>query len=51
MDGVARTEGVRVRLDRCEGLIHGFVDMGRHSPGAQAALDETTALFRKVLHG
>jgi len=32
-------------------MIHGFVDLGRHSPGAQAALDETVALFRTVLHG
>ena len=33
------------------GLIHGFVDMGRHSTAAQQALEEACALFRKVLHG
>ncbi|MBA2954303.1 alpha/beta hydrolase fold domain-containing protein [Nocardioides sp. MAH-18] len=43
--------GVRVEVRTFPGLIHGFADMGRHSPGAQAAVDETVALFRKVLHG
>jgi len=43
--------GVPVEVRRFDGMIHGFVDMGRHSPAAQAALDETCALFRKVLHG
>jgi acetyl esterase len=43
--------GVPVEVRTFDGMIHGFADMGRHSPGAQAALDETTALFRKVLHG
>ena len=43
--------GVPVEVRTFDGMIHGFVDMGRHSPGAQAAVDETTALFRKVLHG
>ncbi|MFC6345178.1 alpha/beta hydrolase fold domain-containing protein, partial [Nocardioides hankookensis] len=42
---------VPVELRSFDGMIHGFADMGRHSPGAQAALDETCALFRKVLHG
>ena len=32
-------------------MIHGFVDMGPHSPGAQAAVDETFSLFRGLLHG
>ncbi|WP_307828067.1 alpha/beta hydrolase [Nocardioides sp. SYSU D00038] len=36
---------------RCfDGLIHGFVDMGRHSPAAQAAVEETCHLFRSLLH-
>ena len=43
--------GVPVEVRTFPGLIHGFVDMGRYSPAAQAAVDETTALFRKVLHG
>jgi acetyl esterase len=43
--------GVPVEVRTFDGMIHGFADMGRHSPGAQAAVDETTALFRKVLHG
>jgi acetyl esterase len=43
--------GVPVEVRTFDGMIHGFVDMGRHSPGAQAAVDETVALFRKVLRG
>lgn len=43
--------GVPVEVRTFPGLIHGFVDMGRHSAAAQAALDETYALFRSVLHG
>jgi acetyl esterase/lipase len=43
--------GVPVEVRAFPGMIHGFVDMGRHSPAAQAAVDETTALFRRVLHG
>jgi acetyl esterase len=42
---------VPVTVRTFPGMIHGFVDMGRHSPGAQAAMDETCALFRTVLHG
>jgi len=43
--------GVPVEVRTYPGMIHGFADMGGHSPAAQAALDETVALFRKVLHG
>lgn len=43
--------GVPVEVRTFPGLIHGFADMGRHSPGAQAAVDETVALFRAVLRG
>ena len=43
------------RASRCwsrsfAGLIHGFVDMGRHSPAAQAAVERTCELFHAVLH-
>jgi len=43
--------GVPVEARTYAGLIHGFVDMGRHSAAAQAAVEETCELFRKVLHG
>lgn len=46
-----RAAGVPVRSEVFAGMIHGFVDMGRHSPAAQAAVEETCALFREVLHG
>ena len=49
-EGLARA-GVPVEVRTFPGLIHGFVDMGRHSTAAQQALDETCALFRTVLHG
>ena len=37
--------GVRVETRRFDGMIHGFIDMGPHSEGAQAAVDETCAMF------
>ncbi|MEP9363708.1 alpha/beta hydrolase [Nocardioides sp. CN2-186] len=43
--------GVRVESRLFPGLIHGFVDMGRHSAACQAAVDETVAMFRDLLHG
>ncbi|WP_104105944.1 alpha/beta hydrolase [Nocardioides sp. 616] len=42
--------GVPVLVEEFGGLIHGFVDMGRHSPAAQAAVERTCELFRSVLH-
>jgi len=41
--------GVPVRVRRFDGMVHGFIDMGRFSPRAQAALDEACALFAEVL--
>lgn len=41
--------GVQVRVRRFDGLVHGFIDLGRFSPPAQAALDEACALFAEIL--
>lgn len=41
--------GVPVEVRRFDGMIHGFFDMGVYSPAAQAAIDESCALFAKVL--
>ena len=43
--------GVHVDKIRYDGLIHGFADMAAVSPGAEAALAETIALFSKLLQG
>jgi acetyl esterase len=42
--------GVPVTLRQFDSLIHGFVDMGRHSKAAAAAITQTCALFRALLH-
>ncbi|ANH36883.1 Carboxylesterase NlhH [Nocardioides dokdonensis FR1436] len=42
--------GVRVEHRVFPGLIHGFVDMGRHSEAADRAVEDTLALFRTLLH-
>jgi acetyl esterase len=41
--------GVRVESRRFDSMIHGFIDMGPHSEQAQAAVDETCAMFAKLL--
>jgi acetyl esterase len=46
-----RAAGVPVSLRQFDSLIHGFIDMGRHSQAAQAAVTETCGLFRRLLHG
>ena len=46
-----RAAGVEVELLSFPGLIHGFVDMARHSQAADAALAETYSAFRGLLHG
>ena len=43
--------GVPVTHRRFPGLIHGFLDMGRHSRAADAAVRETCRLFGERLHG
>lgn len=42
--------GVPVEHTTFPGLIHGFVDMGRYSPAAQTAIEQTCAAFRDLLH-
>ncbi len=43
--------GVAVDRVRHDGLIHGFLDMGAMSPAVQAAVDDTVARTRALLHG
>ncbi|AOL09257.1 MULTISPECIES: alpha/beta hydrolase [Burkholderia] len=43
--------GIKVDTIRCDGMIHGFFDMGAISPGAQAWIEKGIASFRKVLGG
>ncbi|WP_434664122.1 alpha/beta hydrolase [Paraburkholderia sp. A3BS-1L] len=41
--------GVKVETIRCDGMLHGFFDMGGISPGAQAWIEKGIASFRKML--
>jgi len=41
--------GVPAEVRRFDGMIHGFFDMGAYSPAAQAAIEESCAMFAKVL--
>lgn len=43
--------GVATEVRRFDGMIHGFFDIGPHSPGAQQAIDDSRALFATLLHG
>ena len=43
--------GVPVEQRRYDGLIHGFIDMGGFSDAAQAAIDDSIAVFARVLNG
>ena len=44
------TAGVAVDRVRHDGLVHGFIDMGPFSPAATAAVDDTVARIRTLLH-
>src|SRR3954454_16330998 len=46
-----RAAGVPVEVQRYDGMIHGFFDMGPISPAAQSAIEESCARFGKLLHG
>ncbi|MNH38845.1 Carboxylesterase NlhH [compost metagenome] len=41
--------GVKTRLQRCEGMIHGFVSMAAFVTRAQAALESAAADLRQAL--
>ncbi|WP_175719186.1 alpha/beta hydrolase [Burkholderia anthina] len=41
--------GVKVETIRCDGMLHGFFDMGAISPGAQTWIDKGIERFRTML--
>ncbi|WP_175763023.1 alpha/beta hydrolase [Burkholderia ambifaria] len=43
--------GVKVETIPCDGMLHGFFDMGAISPGAQTWIEKGIASFRKLLDG
>ncbi len=43
--------GVAADIIRCDGMIHGFFDMGRWSPAAQAYVAQAVRRFGEVLRG
>ena len=45
-----RAAGVPVQVQRYDGMIHGFLDMGPFSEAAAAAVDDLVARARKLLH-
>jgi acetyl esterase len=44
-----RAAGVEAEVIRCDGVIHGFFDMGRWSPAAQAGIGESIRRFADLL--
>ncbi|WP_346618453.1 alpha/beta hydrolase [Blastococcus montanus] len=44
-----RAAGVDAHVQRYDGMIHGFFDMGAVSPAAQQAIDESCARFGELL--
>ncbi|MCY1225483.1 Carboxylesterase NlhH [compost metagenome] len=42
--------GVKVRLERCEGMIHGFISMAAFAEKAQSALEAAAADLRQALN-
>jgi acetyl esterase len=42
--------GVGCDIIRCDGMLHGFYDMGQISPGARKWIDIGVARFRALLH-
>lgn len=46
-----RAGGVPADVQRYDGMIHGFFDMGAISPAAQTAIDESCARFGELLRG
>lgn len=44
-----RAAGVRAEVQRYDGMIHGFFDMGTISPAAQKAIEESCARFGDLL--
>ena len=43
--------GGQAAVNRYDGMIHGFFDMGRWSPGAQKGIQESIRRFGEVLRG
>ncbi|EKQ6358001.1 alpha/beta hydrolase [Pseudomonas aeruginosa] len=48
--GKLQSAGVAVEVVRGAGMVHGFFDMGRWSPAAQAIIDKTSSRFGELLH-
>ena len=46
-----RAVGGKAEVIRCDGMIHGFFDMGRWSPAAQAHIQRSLQRFGEVLRG
>jgi acetyl esterase len=44
-----RAAGVRAEVQRYDGMIHGFFDMGTISPAAHKAIEESCTRFGDLL--